>query len=61
MSANGPQVMKYDIISGTHHDHCQQCDATSGKDGQQLKKCGGCGVLLFCSKECQRKAWPSHK
>tara|TARA_X000001036_G_scaffold24790_1_gene20690 strand:- start:9969 stop:10676 length:708 start_codon:yes stop_codon:yes gene_type:complete len=27
----------------------------------KLKKCGACGVVGYCSKECQRAAWPSHK
>ncbi|KAM5542696.1 hypothetical protein V8D89_003657, partial [Ganoderma adspersum] len=27
----------------------------------KLKKCGGCSVVLYCSKECQIRAWPTHK
>ena len=26
-----------------------------------MKKCSGCFVDLYCSAECQRQAWPSHK
>ena len=24
-------------------------------------KCGGCLVTRYCSKDCQKKAWPAHK
>ncbi|TFK63417.1 hypothetical protein BDN72DRAFT_322928 [Pluteus cervinus] len=39
---------------------CHQC-MKSKADGVTLFKCGGCHVDLFCSKECQKKAWPLHK
>ncbi|KAJ6485796.1 hypothetical protein C8R45DRAFT_1098555 [Mycena sanguinolenta] len=26
-----------------------------------LKQCKDCGLAMYCSKECQRKAWPTHK
>ena len=26
-----------------------------------LKKCGGCKIVSFCSEECQRKSWATHK
>ncbi|EED85248.1 predicted protein [Postia placenta Mad-698-R] len=29
--------------------------------GIQLKRCQGCKVKRYCSKECQTAAWPSHK
>ncbi|TBU24819.1 hypothetical protein BD309DRAFT_1019020 [Dichomitus squalens] len=34
-----------------------------GKGGlnKQLKRCGGCGVVFYCKKECQAAAWPKHK
>ena len=34
---------------------CQVC----GKEGR--KKCGGCGEVQYCSRECQTKDWKSHK
>eukprot|EP00966_Prymnesium_polylepis_P065439 1518826-Prymnesium_polylepis.2 len=33
-------------------DHCGQ---------RALKKCAGCGTVVFCNKECQTRAWPRHK
>ncbi len=27
----------------------------------QLMKCGACGFVKYCSKECQRADWPAHK
>eukprot|EP00983_Pelagomonas_calceolata_P102701 1158837-Pelagomonas_calceolata.AAC.1 len=41
--------------SSTHA--CAECGMTDGG----LQKCGGCGVVRYCSAACQRKAWPAHK
>jgi hypothetical protein len=29
--------------------------------GEKLLKCGCCRLAEYCSKECQKKAWPEHK
>ncbi|KDQ49546.1 hypothetical protein JAAARDRAFT_42778 [Jaapia argillacea MUCL 33604] len=39
---------------------CQHCYKSQG-GGVNLKKCGACGMAMYCSPECQKKAWPSHK
>jgi hypothetical protein len=36
---------------------CGHCGTTS----DQLKKCARCGQVSYCGKECQTKAWKSHK
>lgn len=28
---------------------------------RNLKQCSGCKHVLFCSQDCQKKAWPTHK
>lgn len=35
-------------------DGCQQ-------DNSQLFRCSRCHRVVYCSKDCQRTAWPSHK
>jgi len=39
---------------------CQYCFKSRGS-GITLQKCAACKVDMYCSKECQRKAWPAHK
>ncbi|KAJ6471590.1 hypothetical protein C8R47DRAFT_1297351 [Mycena vitilis] len=39
---------------------CQYCYKSKGP-GVSLQRCGGCGVDIYCSKECQRSAWKTHK
>jgi uncharacterized C2H2 Zn-finger protein len=36
---------------------CDGCDAAGGN----LLRCGRCKKVSYCSKECQRAAWKSHK
>ena len=37
-------------------DQCKQAGTT-----ETLKRCGGCSTMLYCSKECQKAAWNTHK
>ncbi|KAJ6454207.1 hypothetical protein C8R45DRAFT_882233 [Mycena sanguinolenta] len=39
---------------------CQHCFKSRGP-GVTLQRCGACQVDLYCSKECQRAAWKTHK
>ena len=42
---------------------CALCGKTESElaAGEKLRKCGGCGVVRYCSGECQKAAWPGHK
>jgi hypothetical protein len=35
-------------------DHCMISDV-------KLRKCQGCDTVSYCSTDCQRAAWPTHK
>ncbi|KAJ6454203.1 hypothetical protein C8R45DRAFT_1038349 [Mycena sanguinolenta] len=39
---------------------CQYCFKSKGP-GVTLQRCGACEIDLYCSKECQRAAWKTHK
>ena len=38
-------------------DKCCHCLKT----GWRLKRCGGCKVVEYCSKQCQKAAWSVHR
>ncbi|KAJ7074557.1 hypothetical protein C8F01DRAFT_1100916 [Mycena amicta] len=40
--------------------HCDSCGKRP-KGAAELKTCGKCKVARYCSPDCQRKAWPTHK
>jgi hypothetical protein len=44
----------------THRvSHCHSCFEKGWL--VDLKRCTGCGLVSFCSKTCQKAAWPRHK
>ncbi|KIJ38401.1 hypothetical protein M422DRAFT_259068 [Sphaerobolus stellatus SS14] len=46
----------------TNHNEskgCRQCEARSTQ--KPLFKCSRCKHIYYCSRECQRKDWPTHK
>ncbi|CAL4138887.1 unnamed protein product [Meganyctiphanes norvegica] len=50
----GPQ--KAFIVPGS----CFEC-YTKPQGEERLKTCGGCHLVQFCSKDCQKKNWSTHK
>ncbi|CAI5940914.1 unnamed protein product [Closterium sp. NIES-65] len=36
------------------------CGTVEG-GGVNLRRCGGCGKVVYCSRECQKAHWPFHK
>ena len=53
-----PLVLDSEIIPSCHH--CGKL-GTRNSDTGPLKRCAGCGVVLYCDKVCQKAAWPEHK
>lgn len=45
------------FIIGKRCDNCDKRDS----DGVHIRFCSGCKSKDYCSPECQRAAWPSHK
>ena len=44
-------------LQSQSHQECANCK----KAQSNLKKCGACGKVRYCSKECQRAHWKEHK
>ncbi|KAK4186350.1 hypothetical protein QBC35DRAFT_501567 [Podospora australis] len=42
-------------------NNCKTCGAEKKKDGQALNLCGKCRKVKYCSRECQRTGWKTHK
>ena len=42
------------------NETCACCGAENG-NGASLKQCAGCKIPFYCSKECQKSDWSSHK
>lgn len=40
---------------------CSFCDRLPMPDEESFKRCGQCKVAKYCSSECQKAAWASHK
>ncbi|KAI0790028.1 hypothetical protein C8Q75DRAFT_717444 [Abortiporus biennis] len=39
---------------------CDQCGAVE-QPNMRFRLCGGCMVTQYCSQDCQKRHWPSHK
>jgi hypothetical protein len=40
---------------------CGNCGLSAKLDGSFLSRCGKCKIQLYCSAECQKKHWATHK
>ena len=40
---------------------CDACGAKGGEPGVKLSVCHSCEGGRYCGKDCQKKAWPTHK
>ena len=38
-----------------------QCNKAQKDSSRQFKLCGGCKLTYYCSRSCQKRAWPQHK
>jgi hypothetical protein len=50
------QLMREELQQGSRLEVCSSCDAPG-----DLSECAACGVAVYCSKTCQKRAWPAHK
>ena len=42
------------LVTATRCSGCNQ-------SGRRYKACGGCNSVWYCSRDCQRAHWPTHK
>ncbi|KLO17128.1 hypothetical protein SCHPADRAFT_926067 [Schizopora paradoxa] len=49
----------FDNDHGIERGSCACCQQMSER--KEFKQCSGCGIILYCSKACQRRDWPRHR
>jgi hypothetical protein len=47
--------------SASRPAQCATCGAKTKKDGEPLSHCVQCRTTKYCSQDCQKKDWPTHK
>jgi hypothetical protein len=58
--SGGFGVMKAKFLGDSFVEKvCKVC--SKGINGEKLFRCGGCGKVYYCSKECQLADWKDHK
>ncbi|KAK3710703.1 hypothetical protein LTR37_010122 [Vermiconidia calcicola] len=48
-------------INSTPSLTCATCSKAGATNGSPLQKCGGCRTTFYCSKDCQKADWKSHR
>ncbi|EPQ51879.1 hypothetical protein GLOTRDRAFT_132689 [Gloeophyllum trabeum ATCC 11539] len=57
-----PEVAMFHSAEPLHtHRHCKSCGQMRRCIGGDFKRCGGCHMATYCSKECQVHHWKTHK
>ncbi|KAH6916108.1 hypothetical protein BKA70DRAFT_479272 [Coprinopsis sp. MPI-PUGE-AT-0042] len=52
----------HDALAIHKHRDCLKCGAFKRNENfKRLLRCGGCGIAMYCSKQCQESHWPIHK
>ncbi|KAI0713517.1 hypothetical protein C8Q76DRAFT_731668 [Earliella scabrosa] len=52
-----PQSLDDDAYFG----RCSACRISRAELKAPLKRCARCSTVVYCSKECQKSAWPAHR
>ncbi|KAI0717130.1 hypothetical protein C8Q76DRAFT_425260 [Earliella scabrosa] len=60
-SQNSGQISPINMTNMLNTSKCHACGTMPVGGPKQLRKCAGCSIALYCGKECQKNAWPSHK
>uniref|UniRef100_A0A8H8CJ84 MYND-type domain-containing protein n=1 Tax=Psilocybe cubensis TaxID=181762 RepID=A0A8H8CJ84_PSICU len=59
--ASGQEASQFPHVTRKDLTQCQWCYKSAQEPGITLSRCAGCQRARFCSKACQKAAWPTHK
>jgi len=61
LAASEQERLKSKIQAGGSLSACSLCNKSSSSSEEKNKRCTGCFMVWYCSRECQLKAWEEHK